>query len=252
MIKTFLKISIALLLFASIFLNYLLFEKTTKYYKDINKLRIDPIETSVFDKRSGEAKFRKENRSIILFGDSRIANWNPKISLQNCDVINQGIRGQTTAQLKMRLEEDVIRSEPDIVIIQMGINDIKAIGLFDEDVEIIVENCIRNLTDIVTKIASNNAHVIVLTVFPTGKPGILRSWLWSDRANEIIEQVNTTLKTLKNNKIQILDVGSILGEKGYIKAVYEKDMLHINRSGYEKLNELLQPQIKKLLAGKSD
>ena len=63
---------------------------------------------------------------IVLFGDSRISQWNPLPALDNTVFIDAGIAGETTTEMRRRIQHDVLRHQPDVVIIQSGMNDLTA------------------------------------------------------------------------------------------------------------------------------
>jgi hypothetical protein len=97
-IKVSIILSAILVAVVSLSLNVILFDRTLSYYKALNLLKLDPTEINKLKDISGGGA-KKEYRTVILFGDSRIANWRPDINLPGWQVINRGIRGQTTEQL---------------------------------------------------------------------------------------------------------------------------------------------------------
>lgn len=248
--KVCLRTIISTLLFLSFFLNCYLVGKTLTYYKKYNLLRIDPLETSFTGEEKKYAEVKKRGPLIVLFGDSRIANWNPETVIPNCTVINKGIRAQTTAQLKLRLSKDVLPYKPDIVVIQAGINDLKTIGLFKKKARKIIRNCKENISFIAQGLANENIEVVILTIFPTGKPGFPRSLFWPSDINLAREAVNTEIKKNKNKKVHVIDADFILRDKIFLHNKFKKNMLHINRRGYKELNEQLEIQLKKVLISK--
>lgn len=73
-----------------------------------------------------------DNPKIIAFGDSLVAGFgatagNDFVSrleaLSEQDIENQGRNGDTTARALNRIERDVLRKDPDIVILLVGGND---------------------------------------------------------------------------------------------------------------------------------
>ena len=59
-----------------------------------------------------------ENR-IVLFGDSITEFWTARNSeiFQNPTIINRGISGQTTSQMVVRFQQDVVELHPNLVVI---------------------------------------------------------------------------------------------------------------------------------------
>lgn len=84
------------------------------------------------------SSFRKERKKrIIFFGDSitekgseptgyitAIKNILRQQDIDNYELINAGVGGNTIANLYQRIEEDVISRSPDIVVINIGVNDV--------------------------------------------------------------------------------------------------------------------------------
>jgi lysophospholipase L1-like esterase len=235
---------LAVFVFAgSLAVNIYLLNKVFLYYKSINLLRLDPLEARILADRIPAEQRHNRARTVLLFGDSRIAQWRPEIRLPECVVVNRGISGQTTEQLRMRVEKDVLAHSPDIVVVQAGINDLKNIGLFPESSARIISRCKENLDDIIQSIAARNIPVMVLTIFPTGKPNIIRSLIWSEEIDAAVVKVNNFLKANSGKRIHVMDVNPILGHNRYVRAELKRDMLHINKKGYQRLNEFLEPQL---------
>jgi len=84
-------------------------------------------------------------KRIVFFGDSRIQMWHPLPTIPHAVLINNGIGGQTTAQCLVRIDNDVVALKPELVVIQVGINDLKYIGLFPHRQSKIANNCFDNI-----------------------------------------------------------------------------------------------------------
>lgn len=61
---------------------------------------------------------------VIFFGDSITDGWNLDQYFPGKGYINRGISGQTTSQMLLRFEQDVIRLKPAAVVVLAGTNDI--------------------------------------------------------------------------------------------------------------------------------
>lgn len=67
-----------------------------------------------------------KEKTIVAFGDSLTANasWVNRLAGRfGSDVINSGVGGNSTNQAKARFNPDVLANDPDIVIINFGMND---------------------------------------------------------------------------------------------------------------------------------
>lgn len=65
-----------------------------------------------------------DQRRVVFFGDSITRAWNLVESFPGKGYINRGIGGQTTSQMVLRFQQDVIALRPAVVIILAGTNDI--------------------------------------------------------------------------------------------------------------------------------
>ncbi len=229
-----------LMLGSSIVLNILLYNQAKKYYLQVNETRLDPSGLNHYPvnlKKSTD----KDKIRVVFFGDSRAENWiSPKIS--GYEFINRGISSQTSVQTVERFRYHVNSLQPNIVIIQVGVNDLKTIALFPERRESIVANCRANIKRIVDDSKNLGAVVILTTIFPVGEVPLQRKPFWSDDIAKSVNEVNAYIATLAEDKVIIFDAFSILADnQGMMLQEYASDELHLNNRGYEILNkELVQ------------
>ena len=235
-------------LFVSGMLNILCVRRVLNYYQSLQLSRLDPIGSSIFAAENMQLRDPEVGKvRIILFGDSRIAYWEPLPSLQNCQLINRGIGGQTSAQTLLRLKGDVIQLRPAIVVLQVGINDLKTIGIFPKSKNNIISSCRENINTIVDQMTEHDIQAVVLTVFPLGPVGLLRRPIWSDDICHGIKEVNKMIRGLEGRGVTVIDCDSILISGESIKAGYAKDTFHLTSAGYEALNNSLSPVLNELI-----
>lgn len=231
--------SLVLLMFGgSILLNLLLYNQAKKYYLQANQTRLDPFGLSHYP-----VNFKKQNDRgkvrVVFFGDSRAEDWiSPNIN--GYEFINRGIHAQTSVQTVKRFEYHVNSLQPNIVIIQVGVNDLKTIALFPETRDSIVANCQENIKQIVDKSKNLGATVILTTIFPVGEAPVQRKPFWSDDIRLAVNETNAYIATLASDKVIIFDTFSILANnQGMMLLKYTKDELHLNDRAYEILNQKL-------------
>lgn len=230
---------ILLILGGSIVLNIILYNQAKKYYLQVNETRLDPFGLNHYPinlKKAVDNKIR-----VVFFGDSRADGWtSPNIS--GYEFINRGIHAQTSVQTVQRFASHVGSLQPNIVIIQVGVNDLKTVPLFPERRELIVANCQINIKQIVEESKNLGATVILTTIFPVGEVPIQRKPFWSDDIRLAVNEVNAYIATLASDKVIIFDAFSILADnQGMMLQKYSKDELHLNNQGYVILNkELVQ------------
>jgi lysophospholipase L1-like esterase len=115
--------------------------------------------------------------TIVAFGDSTTAvRGSAKVyasvlqeELRNVRVINAGVSGNTTEMGRKRFEQDVLRHQPHIAIIQFGIND-AAVDVWKTppatDPRVSLERYEANLRHFVKTLKSKKTHVVLMTSNP--------------------------------------------------------------------------------------
>ncbi len=236
--RLFLKILVvvsSILLIVSLAFNAILYKELMKYYKLLYTSQLDPLGLSYFQEDQNQNTSDKP--IVIFYGDSRAAQWiTPQTD--NYTFLNRGIGNQTSAQVLLRFEEHIQPLHPDVVIIQVCINDLKTIPLFPEQKDEIIANCEANIESLVQKSLAADSIVILTTVFPTsGNVPLARQLVWSDDVYEAIAKVNDFILHYKANNVFIFDTAKILSNaEGDTKSEYVYDLLHLNSAGYDALN----------------
>lgn len=229
-----LALSVALL--ASTGLNLFLYQQGQKYYLLLNATGLDPLGLNYYPSSAKKI----EQPVIVFYGDSRAESWPPPNQIKNTTIINRGIGGQTTAQVLGRFQQHVASLKPKIIVIQVGVNDLKAIPLFPGQKETIIRNCQTNIGQIVRKSIDTGAKVVVTTIFPLGKLPIQRKPFWSDDVAIAINDVNDYIKTLAGDRVIVFDSSQVLANsQGIVDPKYSQDFLHINSEGYGALNKAI-------------
>lgn len=233
------------LLGSSVFINFLLYNRAKQYYFELNKTRLDPVGLSYYTQNIQQAANSTKFR-IVFFGDSRAASWiSPQI--EGYEFINRGISSQTSIQTIERFSAHVRPLKPNIVVIQVGVNDLKTIALFPERKQEIIANCQANINRIVRETQSLGAVAIVTTIFPVGEVPLERKSFWSDDIAVAIKEVNTYIATLADEKTIVFDTFPLLADdRGMMLSQYRLDELHLNSQGYALLDRELVKQIGKL------
>ena len=167
--------------------------------------------------------------------------------------VNRGIGGQTTEQVKGRFDLLTSDEQPNVLVIQAGINDLKAIPLFPHRRDKIVADCKANLRHIVYQSMARKGVVILTTIFPTGEVTLDRRWVWSSEIDRAVIEVNAELrrwvedKNWPSDRLILLDAWKLLENGGELRAGYGKDTLHLGPRGYDVVNA----ELTKILQEKS-
>lgn len=234
--------ALSVALVGSMMLSYALFRQGSEYYRQLNGVRLDPLGLSHYGGENGLLDSTTAGRiSVAFFGDSRAADW-PAPDLEQFEFMNRGIDSETSAQALLRFDAHVAPIRPDIIVIQVGINDLKAIPVLAEEREAIVANCEANIQMIVERSMGLGAKVILTTVFPTGRIPPLRRPFWSDDVGVALQEVNTFIRSLAGDDVIVFDAYPLLvGSNGRIRPEYSADLLHLSAGGYRRLNDALVP-----------
>lgn len=234
-----------LLLIISASLNIFFYQKGRGYYLELNSTRLDPFSLSYYPNTANQPATSANTPLIVFFGDSRAADWTAP-TMDGVAFINRGIGAQTTAQALGRFPDHVLPLQPNIVIIQIGINDLKTIPLFPLKQSFIVANCEANIQKMVDLSLQNGSQVILTTIFPSGQLSLERRLFWSDEVGIAIAEVNRFIASLASEQVKIFDTVLFLAnDHGIVDPLYSKDFWHLNAKGYDVLNqelvELLRP-----------
>jgi lysophospholipase L1-like esterase len=234
-------LSVALLF--SVVLNALLFSKVKAHYYQLNAIMLDPLGLSYYPISAEQVSEPQSSRQRVVFlGDSRAQSWTFPSGVEQFEFYNRGIGNQTSVQVLARFEEHVATLEPDVVVIQVGVNDLKMIPLFPESREEIIANCSANIEQMIGRSLELDAVVVLVTIFPLGEVPLERRLFWSEDVGVAIEEVNATISSLEQDGVVVLDSGVVLAdESGQVRERYSQDLLHLSESGYEVLNEVLVP-----------
>ena len=250
--KTLIRRAVLLLLIlalvGSIAMCVVLYQQAARSYADAQSVRLNPDDAGRFANADRDLPpLQVGQKRVVLFGDSRIEMWSPGPNLPGVQVINRGVSGETTAQLLLRLDRDVLALHPDVVVIEMGVNDLKNIGVFPGREQEIINSCEGN-TDLMLKhLRQANVAVVLLSIFPVGDVPLTRRAIWSDNTIGQINAANRKWKAMQLPGVTVVDCDPVLSSGGRMNPAYANSTLHVNETGYQNLNTLIEPAVKKAL-----
>jgi lysophospholipase L1-like esterase len=233
------------MLCGSIGANIWLYRRGNEYYLQLNSTRLDPLGLRSYPSAADALLERSSGqRLVVFFGDSRAAEW-PAPIIPDLKFVNRGIGAQTSAQVAGRFAAHITPLHPRVLIIQVGINDIKTILLFPDDAAQIVADCQAYIKQIVELARQQNIAVVLTTVMPRGAVPLERRWYWNSAADQAIIDVNAYIASLQSQQVLVLDTAAVLAdEHGAMRAEYQRDFLHLNAAGYAALNRELERILK--------
>lgn len=205
-----------------------------------------PIPSSKYaadNEKLQQAPARKKR--IIFMGDSITELWKMLDSdfFASKRYINRGISGETTTEMLLRFNNDVIALKPKAVIILGGTNDIAQNKGF-----IPLEKTFQNITAMAQLAKVNNIKVILCSVLPAYH----FPWQPSLKPSAEVVKLNAMIKAYadKNNIIYTDYYSAMTDEKGGLKAFYTEDGVHPILPGYKVMEPLVLEAISKSLIKK--
>jgi lysophospholipase L1-like esterase len=177
----------------------------------------------------------KANTHKICFaGDSFFDRFQLEEFLDKYDVFNRSIGYEFTGSLLNRYQTTVLNSNPDVIYLYIGGNDI-ANGINEETILI-------NIKALIDKTISNRIKLKIISILPRGinyKPRIQDVSL----LNKNIFYLNASIEKLcMVNNVYFLNIYSDFSdEQGFLCKELTNDNIHLNGEGYSQLVKLLIP-----------
>ncbi|GAB4115406.1 MAG: hypothetical protein OHK0050_20610 [Roseiflexaceae bacterium] len=222
--------------------NLWLWQRSDRYYRELNALRLDPYGLQTFPAATPTVADPNTGTTTVVFvGDSRAAEWVAPDDLAGYRFLNRGIGSQTSVQVLGRYAAHVAPLRPDIVVIQVGFNDLKTMPLGIADPATLEQECYERIAALVQAAQADQATVILTTIMPIGPIPLERQLYWSPAIDAARERINAKLLALAGPEVIVLDTQAILADAtGQLRAEYTRDEVHLNPAGYTALNQALR------------
>jgi len=214
--------------------------------------------------------------TIVTFGDSTTATRGPLVVYSMIlekelpeagipvKVINAGIGGNTTKNAVARFEKDVLQHQPQLVIIQFGIND-SAVDVWRKppatNSRVSQEQYAANLRALIKQLQDKQIAVILMTPNSMCWTANLKQTYGKppydpedpDGFNLFLKSyAETVRKIAKEEKLPLVDVYTAFENHAKGKKQSTRDLLldgmHPNTVGQRMVADLLIPQIKQVLS----
>ncbi len=195
--------------------------------------RADWFQTLWTEKRTQwAASLEKDKGSVVFLGDSITQGWGDDFGGQfpGMKAANRGISGDTTRGMLIRLQEDVLALSPAAVVLLMGTNDL-AEGAAPGTIA-------GNLKLILAALKEHNANmpVILCQVFPSSAS--------KSRSADQIKKINELYASeVKGNaRVTLVETWPLFAnDAGDARAEEFPDLLHPNKTGYDKWASAIRP-----------
>ena len=194
-------------------------------------------------------------KKIIFFGDS-ITQQGVKLGgyvdliKKNLDsskyqVIGAGIGGNKIYDLYLRMEDDVLKKKPDLVVIYIGVNDVwhKLSSRTGTD----QDKFVKFYQALINKIQANGAKIVLCTPAVIGEK--------KNGANEMDSELDKYSEEVRKlavkNNLPLVDLRKLFTEydlqnnpQDLEKGILTRDGVHLNDIGNKTLAETLLPLVK--------
>ncbi len=172
-----------------------------------------------------------ERTQVLFLGDSRMQEW-PDLPRDRFVTINAGGGNETTAQVLLRAAATLDAVHPERVIVQAGVNDLKAIGALPDMAREIEARCLANLSTLVELCRQRGARVLLVPILPAAEPSLVRRVVWSSEIDAARQRVNAALR---QRFATVADVALLDPHILRADAADYRDTLHFTPAAYAKL-----------------
>ena len=183
-------------------------------------------------------------RRVVFYGDSITDAWGRRPEtgtfFPGKPYVNRGISGQTTPQMLVRFEQDVVRLRPAAVVILAGTNDVA--GNTGPETPEMIEDNFRAMVAIAK---ANGIRVVLASI----TPAFAYPWKPEVKPVEEIRALNTWLKEFCTQEgLVYLDYFTALTDaRGGMREGTSLDGVHPNAAGYAVMSPLAQRAIEEAL-----
>ena len=186
-------------------------------------------------------------KRVVFMGDSITEGWAhfgvpPQPPVAEKDYVNRGISGQTTPQMVVRFQQDVIDLKPAVVVILAGINDIAG-----NTGDMTPEQTEGNLAAMAEQAQAHGIKVVMCSILPAfdfpWRPG-------REPAPKVVA-INTWMKAYaaEHGHVYVDYYTAMADERGGLPKTLSSDGVHPTPAGYAVMQPLVDAGVVKALGG---
>lgn len=179
---------------------------------------------------------------VVFLGDSITDRWGRKVGtfFPGKGYINRGISGQTTPQMLLRFQQDVVHLHPSVLVLLAGTNDIaRNTG---PSSPAMIEDNFRSMAAIAK---DNGIRLVIGAILPAAR------YRWRPGVNGVsdIREVNRWLETFcaENNFVFVDYYSAMADAAGGMKPGLSSDEVHPTEAGYAIMAPLAEQGIDRAL-----
>lgn len=182
--------------------------------------------------------------SIVCIGDSltfgygvkETENWVSVLSAKiKENLINKGIPGNTTTEMKERFIEDAVDNKPSKVLIMGGTNDVFLNGT--------INDILNNINEMAQMCEINNIVPIILTPLSVKDNIEIKTWFedmdYKKVNRSLVELRHLLIEYAKEKNITCIDLGTILLEEERIMEQFLEDGIHVSKEIHSKIADII-------------
>ncbi len=183
-------------------------------------------------------------KRVVFYGDSITDAWGRRPGtgefFPGKPYVNRGISGQTTPQMVVRFQQDVVHLKPALVVILAGTNDIA--GNTGPSTPEMIED---NFESMIAIARANNIKVVIASILPADhyawKPGV--------QPAEPIRAMNVRLKAMcaREGLVYLDYYSAMVNANGGLDPELAKDGVHPTAKGYAMMGPLAEKAIAEAL-----
>lgn len=186
--------------------------------------------------------------SIVCIGDSLTFGYGVKqtkswVSVLSTKIkeklMNKGIPGNTTTEMKERFIEDVVNYKPSKVIIMCGTNDVF--------LNRTINNILNNINEMAQMCEINNIVPIILTPLPVKDNIEVKTWFedmdYKKVNRSLAELRHLLIEYAEEKNITCIDLGAILLEEGKIMEQFLEDGIHVSAEIHNEIAKIMYNSI---------
>ncbi|HEX4652390.1 MAG TPA: SGNH/GDSL hydrolase family protein [Granulicella sp.] len=181
---------------------------------------------------------------VVFYGDSITDNWGRRPGtgtfFPGKPYVNRGISGQTTPQMVVRFEQDVVHLQPAVVVILAGTNDVA--GNTGPSTPEMTED---NFSSMAAIAKENGIKVVLASITPAYQ----YPWKRSVQPVAAIHEINQWLKDYcdREHFVYLDYYSALVDDKGGMRPGLSFDGVHPNAAGYAIMAPLAETAITQAL-----
>ncbi|MGC9199658.1 MAG: SGNH/GDSL hydrolase family protein [Acidobacteriaceae bacterium] len=179
---------------------------------------------------------------VVFLGDSITDAWGRQtgVFFPGKPYVNRGISGQTTPQMLIRFQQDVVHLSPAVVVVLAGTNDIA--GNTGPSTPTMIEDNFISMADIARQ---SGIKMVIASILPAA------AYPWSPGIHPVeeIRTVNAWLKDFceKNGLVYLDYYHALASPQGGMLPGLSSDGVHPTAAGYQVMTPLAEQAIQQAL-----